>query len=122
VRGSSPQDSQVQLEGAPLPALYHFGGITSVFSSQLLESIEFFPGNFSARYGRKRGGIVEVNVRDPKHDGYAGMLDINVLDTYAVVEGPVAKNLDVALAFRRSYVDLVLNAVVPSGDVSFIAD
>ena len=121
IRGSAPQDSQVQLEGAPLPLLYHFGGITSVFSSQLLESIEFFPGNFSTRYGRRRGGIVEVNVRDPKRDGYSGMLDINLLDTYAVAEGPITKDWEVALAFRRSYIDLILPAVLPKDTFDVIA-
>jgi len=60
VRGSAPSDSEVFLEGIPLPLLYHFGGLTSVYNSRLLEQIEFVPGNFSTRYGRRIGGIIEV--------------------------------------------------------------
>src|SRR5690606_33723927 len=31
VRGAAPGDSQVFLEGIPVPLLYHFGGLTSFF-------------------------------------------------------------------------------------------
>lgn len=113
IRGSSPRDSQVQLEGLQVPLLYHFGGLTSFFHSQLLESVEFFPGNFSVRYGRKRGGIVDVNVRDPATDGYHGQLDINLIDSSALVEGPIAEDWSFAGAYRRSYFDVLFETFAP---------
>lgn len=121
IRGSSPGDSEVQLEGAPLALLYHFGALTSVFSSQLIESIDFFPGNFSTRYGRRRGGIVEVNVRDPNSEKFAGVADINLLDSSLTVEGPITDNWEFAVAARRSYIDLVFEQVVPEDEVGVIA-
>ncbi|MBW2278798.1 MAG: TonB family protein, partial [Deltaproteobacteria bacterium] len=65
VRGSSPGDTSVYFDSIPMPLLYHFGGLTSVINSDLLESIDFYPGNYSARYGRATGGIVDVYPRAP---------------------------------------------------------
>jgi len=113
IRGSSPRDSQVQLEGLQVPLLYHFGGLTSFFHSHLLESVEFFPGNFSVRYGRKRGGIVDVNVRDPATDGFHGQADINLIDSSVLVEGPISEDWSFAGAYRRSYFDIVFEALAP---------
>ena len=57
IRGSSPADSEVQFEGAPVYRLYHFGGLTSFVQPRLLEKIDLYPGNFSARFGRKLGWV-----------------------------------------------------------------
>lgn len=110
VRGSAPGDSQVFLDGNPVPLLYHLGGITSFFSSQLLSRIDFVPGNFSVRYGRKIGGILEVEPRDPRFDGYHGFLDVNGIDASIMFEGPIDRHFAFALAFRRSYIDAILAA------------
>ncbi|AKF04881.1 TonB family protein / TonB-dependent receptor [Sandaracinus amylolyticus] len=109
VRGSAPGDSQVFLDGNPVPLLYHFGGLTSFFNSQLLQRIEFVPGNFSVRYGRKIGGILEVDPRDPRFDGFHGFIDLSGgIDASIMLEGPIDEDFAFALAFRRSYIDAVL--------------
>jgi TonB family protein len=121
IRGSSPTDSDVQLEGASVPRLYHFGGLTSFVQGRLLERIDLYPGNFSARYGRKLGGIIEVALRDPKTDAWHAMADVNVIDASALAEGPVAKNWSVAAAFRRSYIDAWFGALAKSTDLDITA-
>ncbi|QQR90777.1 MAG: TonB family protein [Myxococcales bacterium] len=121
VRGAAPGDSQTQLESLPIPLLYHFGGLTSVIQPRLLKQIDFYPGNFSARFGRRTGGILDVTLRDPKDDALHGMADLNIIDASVMLEGPVGKKGSFAAAARRSYIDLVLDAVVPEGDVSIVA-
>ncbi len=121
VRGSAPTDSQVFLDGAPVPLLYHFGGLTSFFNSRLLDRIDFFPGNFSVRYGRKMGGILEVASRDPAHDAFHGVLDVNLIDASLLVEAPIGDNVSVALAGRRSYIDFFFQNVIPDDAFDVIA-
>ena len=121
VRGAAPGDSQVFLDGNPVPLLYHFGGLTSFYNSQLLERIEFVPGNFSVRYGRKLGGILEVDPRDPRTDGYHGFIDLNVIDASFMVEGPITPELSFAVAARRSYVDFFFDQVVPDDAFGVLA-
>ncbi len=114
VRGAGPNDSEVFLDGAPVPLLYHFGGLTSFFNSQLLDQIDFVPGNFSVRYGRKVGGILEVTSRDAAMDGVHGVADVNLIDASLLVEAPIADNLSFFAAGRRSYIDFWFENVVPA--------
>jgi TonB family protein len=121
IRGSSPLDSEVQFEGAPVYRLYHFGGLTSFVQPRLLDKIDLYPGNFSTRYGRKMGGIIDVGVRDPKTDGLHGMLDVNVIDTSFLVEGPLSKHWSFAVAAKRSYIDVFFDKLVPKEDLTVLA-
>ena len=113
IRGSSPADSEVEFEGAPVYRLYHFGGLTSFVQPRLLDKIDLYPGNFSVRFGRKMGGIIDVGVRDPKTDALHAMVDINLVDSSFLFEGPLAKNWSFAVAAKRSYFDLFIDKLVP---------
>lgn len=113
IRGSSSRDSQVFFDGDPVPQLYHFGGLTSFANSRMLDRIDFYPGNFSARYGRKMGGIVEVAARDPATDKLHGVAEFGVIDMSLLAEGPIDDKLSIAVAARRSLVDLVFEYFVP---------
>ena len=62
VRGSAPQDTQYFLDGQSIPLIYHFGGLRSVIPIGVMDSLEFYPGNFSPMYGRAIGGIVDVQI------------------------------------------------------------
>jgi TonB family protein len=121
IRGSSPQDSEVEFEGAPVFRLYHFGGLTSFVQPRLLDKIDLYPGNFSARYGRKMGGIIDVSVRDPRTDGIHGLVDVNLIDSSFLVEGPLSKNWSFAVAAKRSYIDFWFANVVPKDQISVLA-
>jgi len=118
VRGSAPQDTQTFVNGTQIPLIYHFGGLSSVVPTEMLERIDFYPGNFSAQYGRVMGGIVDVAVRAPKNDGkYHGMAQADLVDARAIAEGPIpgTKNKIRFLAgARRSYIDTWLGPVLRS--------
>ena len=114
VRGSSPFDSQTFVDGVYVPLIYHFGGLASVVPTELLNKIDFYPGNYSARYGRALGGIVDVAIRSPRADGIHGLAQIDLIDARAVLEGPIP-NVDdwtFAFGFRRSWLDAWLGPVL----------
>ena len=112
IRGSDPTDSAVFLGEHEIPQLFHFGGITSVFNSDILEKIDFIPGNFDARYGDAIGGVIDVTTRRGRRDGYHGYVDSDLFDTGVLAEGPVGKGSFV-LSGRRSYIDVLLPAIIP---------
>jgi len=120
LRGASPGDSRVFLEGQEIPLLYHFFGIRSTFNSAFLEAVEYVPGNFAPDFGRATGGIVEVKVRDPATDLFRGNVDLNVYDAGFVLEGPLSDSWSIGGAFHRSWVDTFVSAVIPDdANVSF---
>ncbi len=113
VRGSAPQDSESFIDGIPVPLIYHFGGLTSVYNSYMLEKIDFYPGNFSVRYGRRTGGILEVTTRDPARDRIHGVAELSIIDTFVTLEAPLSDKISISGGLRRSILDLVFPAVVP---------
>jgi TonB family protein len=121
IRGSSPADSEVQFEGIPVYRLYHFGGLTSFVQPRLLNKIDLYPGNFSARFGRKMGGVIDVGIRDPKIDALHGLLDVNLVDSSLLLEGPINRNWSFAVAARRSYFDLFIDKLIPKDEVRLTA-
>lgn len=114
VRGAAPQDSESFIDGVSVPFIYHFGGLTSVYNSYMLEKIDFYPGNFSVRYGRRTGGILEVTTRDPARDRIHGVAEISVFDTFVTLEAPLTDKISISGGLRRSLIDLIVPAVLPS--------
>ncbi|WP_258182839.1 TonB-dependent receptor domain-containing protein [Enhygromyxa salina] len=112
IRGAAPGDSGVYLGYHEIPTLFHFGGLTSVFNSDILAQIDFIPGNFDSRYGDALGGIINVQPRKGRRDGFHGYVDTDLFDTGVLAEGPIGKGSFI-LSGRRSYVDLILPLVIP---------
>jgi TonB family protein len=120
IRGASGYESAVFLDGSPVPFLYHFGGLTSFIHPRLVDHVELYPGNFSARYGRVTGGVVETGLRKPA-DKLSGMIDLNLIDSSLLLETPLNENWSVALAGRRSNIDLVFENLVPKDAFDVVA-
>lgn len=120
VRGSAPGDTQAVVEGVEIPSLFHFGGLYSVFNTDLLDAVDFQPGNQPVRFGRRTGGLIETRLALPKpEDGWRTTIEGNVFHTGAVISGPIGDDTHIAVAARRSYIDGVLATVVPDGVLPF---
>src|SRR6188768_1246844 len=128
VRGSAPADTQVYVDGGLVPMVYHFGGLSSVVPTELLDKIDFYPGNFSARFGRVSGGIVDVGLRTPdtqcsgpygvpsdRKGCFHGMAQVDLIDGRLMLQGPLPmKGWSFAVAGRRSWIDTWLKPVLDS--------
>ena len=121
LRGAGSDESQTFLDGMPVPFLYHFGGVTSFFSSRLLSSVDLYPGNFAPRFGRVVGGTIDVHTRDARPDRFHGALDLSLIDSSFFAEAPLGENTGLAVAGRRSNIDLVYSALVPKDAFSIVA-
>ena len=110
VRGSAPGDSITFFDGVPVPLAYHFGGIASVVPTEMLERLDFYPGNFGSEYGRATGGVVDVRLRSPRTDGYHGFAQVDFIDGRLQLEGPVpwTEDWSFMMAGRRSWIDAIL--------------
>ncbi len=114
VRGSGPEDTGVFIDGAIVPLIYHFGGLKSVLPAEVVDSVDFYPGNYSVQYGRGMGGVFDLHIKRIEPKQVHGSADISVLDTSLYLETPVGKHGAVAVAGRRSYIGSVLDAVIPA--------
>ena len=122
IRGSSPQDSRVLVDGFEIPVLYHFLGVQSVIPTEMLSGLDYLPGTFGVQYGRASGGIVDAHIRDEAPKRTSGFAELSFINIAGLVEGPIGKKGSFAVAARRSVIDAVLAAALPSSSgLSFTA-
>ncbi|HMA96091.1 MAG TPA: TonB-dependent receptor [Polyangiaceae bacterium] len=128
VRGSYPEDTQTYLDGSEIPLIYHFGGLRSVFPTELIERIDFYPGNYGAKYGRGMGGIVDVGLKSPetrckdekgnfseRRGCHHGIGQFDLIEGRVLLQGPLPlKNWSYAVGARRSWVDAWMGPVLKS--------
>jgi hypothetical protein len=115
VRGGNPRDTRVYVDGLEVPEVFHFGGLSSIYSSELVKEVEFEPGNFGVSSGRAIGGRVNLVTRDPGERTHA-VGDVNMYQATALFEGRPTPELGLALAARRSYADFVIRQAVKRMD------
>lgn len=109
VRGSSPMDTSINVEGVRIPLLYHFGGVYSIVNTDMLESIDFYPGGYPVRFGRQTGGLINARLAAPREEErWTGYVESNLFHTGFLAKGPLSKDTNLAIAARRSYIDAVL--------------
>jgi hypothetical protein len=121
VRGSAPEDTTIFVDGVDVPLVYHFGGLSSVVPTELLEKIDFYPANYSSVYGRGMGGMVDVGLRSPRGDKLHGLAQVDFIDARVMAEGPLfstSSGWKFLVAGRRSYFDLWLGPVLEESGAS----
>jgi len=112
LRGMSPRDTAVYLDGIEVPIAFHFGGVTSFYPSGMLADIKLTSGGFDASYGHAQGGLVTLSTREPRRDRWRMGGSIGLLDSSAQFEGPLPGGGGIIAGLRRSYFDAVVRPFV----------
>lgn len=116
LRGANPEDSNVYVDGVEVPLVYHLGGFRSILNPDLIRSVDYLPGTYSARYGRSIGGVIDVSTTSEYPDQPKLVWRTDVLDTGVFATGKLGKKGDEKVGFavgaRRSYIDAILGAVL----------
>ena len=112
LRGMSPRDSIVLLDGIEVPLAFHFGGVTSFYPGGMLADLTLTSGGFDASYGRAQGGLISLTTREPRTDRVRVGGSIGLLDSSVQVEGPLPKGGGIIAGLRRSYFDTVIDPFV----------
>ncbi len=116
LRGMSPRDSSVFIDGVEIPLAFHFGVITGVFPTQVLDSMRVVPSGFDVSMGRTQGGVVELTSRAPRGDAYRIGGEVSLLHSQIDAEGPAFKDGAFLVSLRRSYLDVLIRPFVSVND------
>ena len=111
VRGSSPIDSVVYVDGMPLPALYHFGALGSTIQTAMIDRIDFYPSNYSADFGRATGGALDVGLRQPRTEGAHAAASLGLLDATAYVDGAITPTLSATIGARYAWLGYLITPI-----------
>jgi TonB family protein len=117
VRGTGPGSTIPMIDGLFVRDIYHLWGLSSVVPTEMLERVDFYPGNYSVRYGRGLGGLIDAALRDPKPEGYHGFAQIDLIDARALLEGPVpgVEGWSFIGGVRRSHLDAIAMPLLDLG-------
>lgn len=123
VRGGEPGQNQYLLDNVPLIYINHLGGLFSVFNPDMINSVDFYKGNFPARQGGKLSSIVDITQREGDISKHQGSFSLGITDASFAFEGPLAKKMSYIVTFRKTLVDALLAGVsaVADGNDAIIA-
>jgi hypothetical protein len=109
VQGGGPNDNLYLIDNIPWPFPFHFGGILSTVSSDLLSSVDLYAAGFGARWGGILGAVLNGKTRAGQKDRLHASVDISLVTTQGLLEGPLGLgDASFTLAGRRSYFDLFI--------------
>lgn len=92
VRGGTPIQNKILLDGMTIYNPFHSIGFFSVFETELIKSADIYTGGFSAQYGGRISSIMDITYRDGDLKKHGGMVSASPFIGKAVLEGPVFKN------------------------------
>ncbi len=106
VRGGDPGQNLHLLDGIPLYYVDHFFGLTSVYNSEAIKSVDFYKGAFPSRYGGRLSSIVDVHTKDGDMERVGGEFTMGLLKATLNLEGPIVKDkASFMISARRTWAD-----------------
>ncbi len=109
IRGGSPIQNKVLLDGMTIVNPFHSIGLFSVFETEFIRSADIYTGGFNAEYGGRISSIMDIRTREGNKNNYKGKLSGSTLGANVLVEGPIFKtnkdgaSTSVLLAAKKSY-------------------
>ncbi len=114
IRGSSADQNLVMLDGFTLYHLDHFFGIFSTFNPRTINHVDIHKGGFSAKYGGRLSAVLDAKAKAGNFEELKGGVSINTTSFNGFLEIPIAKKVSAIVGYRRSYYDVVENAIYKS--------
>jgi hypothetical protein len=120
VRGASFQNTGFFVDDYNVPLLYHLGAGPAIISSRLVDSLDFYPGGYPVSLGRYTAGVIALNTKPPQADAFTLEFELDLLRASALVIVPLPDNRgSIAVAFRRSYYELILPLITDQVNLSY---
>ncbi|MBC8047499.1 MAG: TonB-dependent receptor [Fimbriimonadaceae bacterium] len=113
VRGGSPDQNLILLDGVPVYNASHLFGFFSVFNSDALNKATLIKGGFPARYGGRLSSVIDLRMKEGNMNEYHGEGSIGLVASRFTIEGPIKKDTSsFMLSARRTYIDLLARPIV----------
>ena len=116
VRGGSPDQNLILLDGVPVYNVSHVLGIFSVFNADAINSVNLVKGGFPARYGGRLSSVVEINMKDGHKDKWHGEGGIGLISSRLTLDGPIGERTRVLVSGRRTYADLIAKPFIAAAN------
>ncbi|MEI7801319.1 MAG: TonB-dependent receptor [Bacteroidota bacterium] len=111
IRGGSPIQNKVMLDGMTIYNPFHSIGLFSVFETDVIKNANVMTGGFNAEHGGRLSAVVDVVTRDGNKKRFAGKVSTSPFMSKVLLEGPFKKidsngsSVSWMLNTRNSYLD-----------------
>ena len=107
IRGGSPIQNKVLLDGMIIYSPFHSIGLFSVFDTDIIKNADVYTGGFSAEYGGRVSSIMDIRTIDGNKKRLGGRLSANTFGSKIFAEGPLNNlgNLSFIFSGKTSYLD-----------------
>jgi hypothetical protein len=113
VRGGSPDQNLMLLDGVPLYSVNHLFGFFSVFNADAVKNMSITKGGFPARFGGRLSSILEIHMKDGHMKEYHADATVSIIASKLTVEGPIVEDkASFMLSARRTYLDLLIKPLI----------
>ena len=90
VRGGSPDQNLMLLEGIPMYATNHMADISSIFMEEATRDAQLIKGGFPSRYSGRLSSVLEVNLKDGNQERVKGSVSAGLPGFKAFLQGPIS--------------------------------
>jgi len=112
IRGGSPIQNKILLDGMTIYNPFHSLGFFSVFETETIRSVDVLTGGFNAEHGGRVSAVVDIKTREGNKKRFGGSVSANPFQGKVLVEGPLVKldetkgnSLSFLLTGKHSYID-----------------
>lgn len=107
IRGGTPDQNLILWDGIPVYHTGHFFGMFSAFNSTIVDKMDVYRGDFSAQYGGRVSGVIDISTSPLLVDTVEIGIGVNLISANAYAKIPLQKGRSALMvAARRSISDL----------------
>src|SRR5690606_29708248 len=115
VRGGSPDQNLILLDGVPVYNASHLFGFFSVFNADAIKNVKLTKGGFPARHGGRLSSVLEIDLKEGNMKEFHGEGSIGLISSKLTLEGPIVKDkTSFMLSGRRTYYDILAAPIIKS--------
>lgn len=89
IRGGSPVQNLILLDGVPIYNPFHSIGLFSVFETEAVRNIDVLTGGYNAEYGGRISAVVDIATKDGNKKNLGGLVAVSPFQARAMIEGPI---------------------------------
>jgi len=116
VRGGSPDQNLILLDGVPVYNASHLFGFFSVFNADAIKDVKLIKGGFPARYGGRLSSVLDITMKEGNNQEFHGTGSIGIVASKLTLEGPINKGkTSFIVSGRRTYIDLLARPLIKQG-------
>ena len=116
VRGGSPDQNLILLDGVPVYNASHLFGFFSVFNADAIKNVNLTKGGFPARFGGRLSSVLEIDMKEGNMREFHGEGSLGLISSKLTLEGPIWKDkTSFIVSGRRTYYDILASPFIPEG-------